>query len=269
MCESGDQKDDRHKYQNNDYRGHIRYSWLSSVRRGLDCSIQWWPTTSGRIALRIYKKWSLVFMNHGIGQIGWNQKRLSLSFEFFWYVCVFSCPEQLNRWPCHWVTVWLIQWLLILEHKTIHCLEIILEQDIFWQFWHLGLPPYLEIWKKSTTTKTFFKGIIVLGCFCVCLPTLIIFCLLVVLNCFLSCAIFCARGMRGTVGCKCPLSGLHSLRIFPIKKFICQNWNMYLSKLKFVFIKIEICFCQNWKRVFSQIVFWAVQSFVCEECMGE
>ena len=30
---------------------------------------------------------------------------------------VFSCPEQLNRWPCHWLTHWLSQSLLLLPYK--------------------------------------------------------------------------------------------------------------------------------------------------------
>ena len=57
------------------------------------------------------------------------------SWAEFW---VFSCPEQLNRWPCHSLTHSLSH-LLILEHKTIHCLELMtshwLEQDIWDIFW--------------------------------------------------------------------------------------------------------------------------------------
>ena len=41
-----------------------------------------------------------------------------LTYIFFWLVSyLFSCPEQLNRWPCHWLTHWLtvLYWLTYKE----------------------------------------------------------------------------------------------------------------------------------------------------------
>ena len=61
-------------------------------------------------------------------------------FRHYDFLYIFSCPEQLNRWPCHSLSQSVTD-LLILEHKTIYCLERMtshrLEQDIwdvFWQF---------------------------------------------------------------------------------------------------------------------------------------
>ena len=46
-----------------------------------------------------------------------NLVRTTSTFRFsiLQFVYVFSCPGQLNRWPCQSVTHWLTDWLLILS----------------------------------------------------------------------------------------------------------------------------------------------------------
>ena len=39
---------------------------------------------------------------------------------------IFSCPEQLNRWPCHWLNFFLQFW---------HFLTTLTTFDNFWEFW--------------------------------------------------------------------------------------------------------------------------------------
>ena len=57
---------------------------------------------------------------------------------------VFSCPEQLNRWPCHWRSD-----LFILEHKTIHCSEQYVQPLVGTG----NLRHFCQIWQFPTNFK--------------------------------------------------------------------------------------------------------------------
>ena len=51
-------------------------------------------------------------------------------------LCIFSCPEQLNRWPCHWLTHWVTHWL---THSLSHFWFLTLKSNPrhFWPLRHL------------------------------------------------------------------------------------------------------------------------------------
>ena len=65
--------------------------------------------------------------------------------------CIFSCPKQLNRWPCHSLTHWLTHWLTDWQYFYFwhtksaprdlwplrHLIRVMRRHDltIFWQLW--------------------------------------------------------------------------------------------------------------------------------------
>ena len=67
-----------------------------------------------------------------------KSKKIDSHFLIHFFLCIFSCPEQLNRWPCHWVTEW-VSGRFILEHNKSHWSELMTshcsEQDIWNKFW--------------------------------------------------------------------------------------------------------------------------------------
>ena len=69
-----------------------------------------------------YKKLKLIFPLKEKKQICWiislmmimPMKKMTNNGQQ-WDTKVFSCPEQLNRWPCHWVTFWFWHYRVTIE----------------------------------------------------------------------------------------------------------------------------------------------------------
>ena len=55
---------------------------------------------------------------HGSGFHLSSQRTWSLGSPMFDVWC-FCCPEQLNRWPCHWLTDWLRTLLIDIKKKQL------------------------------------------------------------------------------------------------------------------------------------------------------
>ena len=63
------------------------------------------------------------------------------------YYLLFSCPEQLNRWPCHWLTNWLTHSVTF----TFAIQRAILETCYHWDIWS-------EWWGDMTSLQFFQKS---------------------------------------------------------------------------------------------------------------
>ena len=91
-----------------------------------------WPTSSiFRILISsIWKAWDehRCYLREGYIWGGYGKRQYFFNPSFLCLFvchsscrrCIFSCPEQLNRWPCHWVSDFMTIFTII---------------EIFWQFW--------------------------------------------------------------------------------------------------------------------------------------
>ena len=97
---------------------------------------------------------------------------------------VFSCPQQLNRWPCHSLTHWLTHWLRVLLLLTLqsdprdlwplrHLIRMIRKHDLtnimtililFWQFW-FSFENVNFFWKFLTIFNNFWQFLRILHIF--------------------------------------------------------------------------------------------------------
>ena len=92
---------------------HCLLKSLSCVEIPPPCPLLWCHELPQLILLWSprFPHWSEIKINHSEAGLCWL-----LEVNNIWF---FSCPEQLNRWPCHSVGEWVSD-LLILEHKTSH-----------------------------------------------------------------------------------------------------------------------------------------------------
>ena len=79
-------------------------------------------------------------------------------YNSFLFIVLFSCPEQLNRWPCHSLTHWVTHWLLLLTLQSDprdlrplrHLIRVMKRHDMTKKKWT----------KTNTKTKTFWEHLL-------------------------------------------------------------------------------------------------------------
>ena len=71
----------------------------------------------------------------------WCLKTIDVYIHSFLCISIFSCPGQLNRWPCHWLSEWATEWLLISPSKS--------NPRDLWPFRHL----IRVMWRHDLTKK--------------------------------------------------------------------------------------------------------------------
>ena len=102
-------------------------------------------------ALGIFLRWNDTMMPH----------RITRAFQWPWFWAgrphimqrqtyfkwVFSCPEQLNRWPCHWLTEWLLILTLQSDPRDLwhlrHLIRVMRRHDLTKKYLPTFIPTHL------------------------------------------------------------------------------------------------------------------------------
>ena len=113
----------------------FRICWISKTSTFSDwCLIKW---------ERSHSCWLSILAHILIQQ---NRKITAVESMF-----LFSCPEQLNRWPCHWVSEWPVIFEILWHF--LRYVEILLSQailryyQIFWDVFIYFEIFYIRSWK--------------------------------------------------------------------------------------------------------------------------
>ena len=126
---------------------HLKNGWWKKLRRKNHICQRW------RSSQLIMISFSLLLLLTQISQLHWDQ------------ILIFSCPQQLNRWPCHWLThfyFWQVtsdKWQFLRFFDNFQQFSTILtiwdNFDNFWQFlivWTIfeSFDNFWEFWQFLT-----------------------------------------------------------------------------------------------------------------------